>query len=151
MSPAEASGLRLVARGLGAALVLLAAIPAYLTLSPPWRALAVRLLCAAIVVAAGLRVVRAVRRAVEASPAFALDAPPPVPSPSELDERFLRLRDELVFSIRSRRYFDTVLWPRLQRLAGTDLAAPPELRGRRRNGPPRDTLGRLLAEIEHRA
>ena len=151
MSAAEASGLRLVARGLGAALVLLAAIPAYLTLSPSWRAVAVRLLCAAIVVTAGVRVARAVRRAIATSPAFALDAPTPAPAPSELDERFLRLRDEVVFSVRSRRYFDTVLWPRLQRLAGTDLAAPPEHRGRRRKGPPRDTLARLLAEIEERA
>ncbi len=151
MSPAEASGLRLVARGLGAALVLLAAIPAYLTLSPSWRAVAVRLLCATIVVAAGLRVVRTARRAIEASSAFALDAAMSVPAPSELDERFLRLRDEVVFSIRSRRYFETVLWPRLSRLAGTELAAPPEHRGRRRHGPPRDTLARLLAEIEQRA
>ena len=151
MSSAEASGLRLVARGLGGALVLLAAIPAYLTLSPSWRSVAVRLLCAAIVVAAGLRVVRAARRAIDTSPAFALDAPTPAPAPSELDERFLRLRDEVVFSIRSRPYFDTVLWPRLSRLAGTELVAPPEHRGRPRNGPPRDTLARLLAEIERRA
>jgi hypothetical protein len=151
MSAAETSGLRLVARGLGATLVLLAAIPAYLTLSPSWRAVAVHLLCAAIVVTAGVRVARAVRRAIEASPPFALDAPTPAPAPSELDERFLRLRDEVVFSVRSRRYFDTVLWPRLQRLAGMDLAAPPEHRGRRRHGPPRDTLARLLAEIEQRA
>jgi len=151
MSSAEASGPRLVARGLGAALVLLVAIPAYLTLAPWWRAVAVRLLCVTIVVAVGLRVVRAARRAIEASSGFALDAVTPAPAPSELDERFLRLRDEVVFSIRSRRYFDTVLWPRLQRLAGTDLAAPPAPRGHRRHGPPRDTLARLLAEIEERA
>jgi hypothetical protein len=151
MSHAEASGLRIVARGLGAALVLLAAIPAYLTLPPSWRAVAVRLVCAAIVVAAGVRVVRAVRGALEEAPPFALDAPSPVAAPSELDERFLRLRDELIFSIRSRRYFETVLWPRLQRLAGTDLGPPPARRGRRRDGPPGDALGRVLTGIEQRA
>jgi hypothetical protein len=148
--PAEASGLRLVARGLGAALVALAAIPAYLTLAPSWRAVGVRLASAAIVVAASVRVIRGVRRAAEASPPFALDAAPPAAPPPELDERFLRLRHELVFSIRSRRYFDTVLWPRLLKLAGTTLAPPPERRGRRRNGPSRDTLERLIAEVEQR-
>ena len=151
MSRAEVSGLRLAARGLILLLVLLAAIPAYLMLAPPWRTVGIRLACAAIVVAASLRVMRGVRRAIEESPPFALDAVTPVPAPPEMDERFLRLRDELVFSIRSRRYFDTVLWPRLLKHARTDLAPPPERSGRRRAGPSRDALERLMAEVEQRA
>jgi hypothetical protein len=151
MSPAEATALRLAVRVLVGALVVLAAIPAYLMLGLTWRALVIRLGCAAVVVAVGVRVVRGIRRAIDASPAFALDTVPDEPPPPELDERFVRLRDELRFSVRSRRYFDTVLWPRLCELAGPGLASPPVRRGRRRNGPPRATLERLIAEAERRA
>jgi hypothetical protein len=150
MSQAEVSGLRLAARGLLLALVALAAIPAYLTLAPGWRGVGIRLACAALVVAVSVRVMRHVRRALGESPPFALDAATPAPPPPDLDDRFLRLRDELVFSMRSRRYFETVLWPRLVKLAGTGLPSPPERRGRRRKGPPRDALERLIAEVEQR-
>ena len=40
---------------------------------------------------------------------------PPAP---ELDARFLALRDDVRYSIRSRRYFDVILWPRLVELGG---------------------------------
>src|SRR5687767_8605875 len=96
--PPEVSAARLVARGLGGVLVALAAIPAYLSLDPSWRPLGVRLACAAIVVAVSVRVIRGVHRAIEEAPAFTFDAAPAVPPPPELDDRFLRLRDELVFS-----------------------------------------------------
>jgi hypothetical protein len=158
MSPAEAAALRLAARALVAALVVLAAIPAYLTLGPTWRAVAIRLACTVAVVAISVRVVRGVRRAIEAAPPFELDAAAAAPAPPELDERFVRLRDELRFSVRSRRYFDTVLWPRLAGLAGPGLAAPPDRRRARRDGPAgrgrgpsRDTLERLVTEAERRA
>jgi hypothetical protein len=149
--PPEASALRLVVRSLGAALVALAAIPAYLSLGPSWRVVGVRLACAAIVMAVSVRVIRGVQRTIEASAPFALDAAPIVSPPPELDDRFLRLRDELVFSVRSRRYFDTVLWPRLEKLAGTSLTPPPQRRRRHRNGPSRDTLERLIVEVEQHA
>jgi len=149
MSPAEAAALRLAARALVAALVVLVAIPAYLTLGPTWRAVAIRLACTVAVVAISVRVVRGVRRAIEEGPRFELDAVAAAPAPPELDERFVRLRDELRFSVRSRRYFDTVLWPRLAELAGPGLVPPaPRRRGA---GPSRDTLERLVAEAERRA
>ena len=75
----------------------------------------------------------------------------PVPPPPELDSRFLRLRDEVVYSTRSRRYFDAILWPQLGRLAGADLPRPPERRGLRRRGPALATLEDLIARIERRA
>ncbi len=158
MSPAEAAALRLAARALVAALVILAAIPAYLTLGPTWRAAGIRLACAAVVAAIGVRVVRGIRRAIDEGPPFELDAAPAAPAPPDLDERFVRLRDELRFSVRSQRYFDTVLWPRLVELAGPALAPPPARRRGRRDGPSgrgrgpsRDTLERLVAEAERRA
>lgn len=145
----ERSRYRFVARGLLAVVLVLAAIPAYLTLEASWRSLAVRLACAVIVVAGCVRVIRGVRRSSEGS-SSALDAPPPGSSAQELDERFLRLRDELVFSTRSRRYFDMILWPRMLRLAGANLPPPAERRGRRQGGPSLSTLEHLIAEIETR-
>jgi hypothetical protein len=149
MSSAEVVALRLAARGLVAALVVLAAMPAYLALGPTWRALTIRLVCTAVVVAIGLRVVRGVRRAIHEAPPFDLDAVAAAPTSPELDERFVRLRDELRFSVRSRRYFDTVLWPRLVALAGPGLVSPGATR--RGRGPSRDALERLVADAEKRA
>jgi hypothetical protein len=145
----ERSRYRFAAPGLLAVLLVLAAIPAYLTLEPSWRSLAVRLACAVIVAVGCVRVIRGVRRSIEGS-SSALDAPPRVSSAWELDERFLRLRDELVFSTRSRRYFDTILWPRMLRLAGANLSPPAERPGTRRRGPSLSTLEHLVAEIEKR-
>ena len=68
-----------------------------------------------------------------------------------LDERFLRLRDELRFSTRSRQYFETILWPQLGRLGGADLPRPPERRGVGRDGPALSELERVVAAIEARA
>lgn len=147
---AERSGLGLVARGLLAALLLLAAIPAYLAFAPSWRAAAVRVGCAVIVISGCARVIRGVRRSIEGHAPSALDAPPAMSPAPELDERFLRLRDDLVFSTRSRRYFDVILWPRLGELAGGTLPRPAERRGIRRRGPSLKTLESLIAEVEKR-
>ena len=150
-SPADRSARRLVARGLLAMLLVLVAIPVYLVLAPSWRPIAVRLACAVIVAAGCVRAMRRVRRAIGEYAPSALDAPPP-PSPApELDPRFLRVRDDVIFSTRSRRYFDRVLWPRLLDLAGGSLAPPAERRRFRRRGPSPGALARLLAEVERRA
>jgi len=146
----ERSRYRFAASGLLAVVLVLAAIPAYLTLEPSWRSLVVRLACAVIVAAGCVRVIRSVRRSIEGYASSALDAPPPVSLAEALDDRFLRLRDELVFSARSRRYFDAILWPRLLRLAGANLPPPAERRGRRRGGPSLSTLEHLIAEVEKR-
>lgn len=150
-TPGEPALLRLAARGLVVALVAMAAIPAYLTLGPAWRPLGVRLACACLVAAGCVRAVRHVRRAVADDPPFAFDAPHPHALAPEPDDRFVRLREELTFSVRSRRYFDTILWPRLQRLAGPGLTAPAERRRLRHDGPTLRELDRLLAEVEKRA
>lgn len=148
---AERLALRVAAGGLVTAVLVLAAIPTYLTLAPAWRPLGLRLACAAVVVAVCVRIVANVRRAAEAGPASALDAPERAAPPPELDDRFVRLRDEIVFSTRSRRYFDTVLWPRLLALGGDDLPAPSPRRTLRRDGPSASTLADLIAEVERRA
>jgi hypothetical protein len=152
MSPrAEASPRRLAARGLLAALLLLAAVPGYLAVEPSWRLVAVRVVCGVMVAFGCARVIRVARERIVHDPPSPLDAPPlPAPDPT-LDAHFLRLRDELTGSARRRRYFDAILWPRLQALAGADL---PPLAERRRfsgRGPSLATIAKLIAEIEKRA
>ena len=141
---------RIAAHGFLAVLLVLGAIPAYLGLSPSWRPAAVRAACALLVVAGCVRVVRAVRGSVGHPPSSPLDAPPAPWPPPELDDRFLRLRDDLVYGGRSRRYFDAILWPRLLELAGASLPRPAVRRRLRRLGPSLRTLEHLVAEAEKR-
>jgi hypothetical protein len=143
----ERSRYRLPAYALLAVLVLLAAIPGYLTVAPSWRPFAVRLACTVIVVVGCIRVVGTVRRTLDSAPPSALDAPPPAPRPHTLDERFLRTRDDLLFSHRRQRHFDVFLWPRLRTLGGADLMPP---MARRRRGPSWSALERLITDIERR-
>jgi len=146
--PPERSLAALAARGFLAVLVLLVAIPAYLALSPVWRPIGLRAACALLVVTGCLRVVRAVRGAVGRPAPSPLDAPP-APAPEvDVDERFLRLRDDLIYSRRSRRYFDVVLWPRIRELAGAPLSPPPARRRLPRIGPSLYTLERLIGDAE---
>lgn len=151
MPAAERLAVRFVARGFVTSVVILAAIPAYLTLAPSWRPLAARLACAALVVAGCPRIIRSVRSSLEEHPPSALDAPAAKAQAPELDERFLRLRDEIVFSTRSRHYFDSIFWPQLTKLAGVDLPRPPGRRGFRRDGPSLSALAGLITAVEKRA
>jgi hypothetical protein len=128
--------------------VVLAAIPGYLTLGPSWQPVAVRVACAVIAITGCIRVVRGARRTIGESVLSALDAPPPASPRPTLDERFLRLRADLVFSRRDQRYFDAILRPRLLELGGADL--PPTMDLTARRGPSLRTLERLIAEIERR-
>src|SRR5437879_12674556 len=100
---AERSPRRRAGRAILAALVVLAATPAYLALPPPWQPVAVRLSCAAIVIAGCVRVLRLARSAMEAEPLSPLGAPPPPAALPELDPRFLGLRDGVTHGTRSRR------------------------------------------------
>lgn len=146
-SPPERSRYRFAAYGFLALLVLLAIIPAYLRLDASWRPFAVRMACALVVIVGCIRVIGSVRRSLEGGAPSALDVPPPAPPRPAVDERFIRMRDDLVFSTQSRRYFDAFLWPRLRRLGGEDLPPPAE---RRRRGPSLSALERVIADIEHR-
>jgi len=150
--PARAEGSRrsLAGRAIAAALLVLAALPVYLTLEQSWRPIALRLACAVVVAAGCVRARRWVRETVEPHAISAVDAPPREPPAPELDARFMRLRDDLIASTRSRRYFDVILWPRLSKLAGADLPRPAKRRGIPRLGPSLHALEGLIAEIEGR-
>jgi hypothetical protein len=149
-SRGDRSAHRLAALGFLGVLVVLAGLPAYLWIDPGWRPVAVRLACGVIVIAGCLRAWRAVRRAIGEQAASPLDARPVPPPPPVLDERFLRARDDLVFSRRSRRYFDAILWPRLLALAGGDLVRPRPRRWIGRRGPSSGALARLVGDVERR-
>jgi hypothetical protein len=149
--PADRSARRLVARGLLALLLVLVAFPVYLVLTPSWRPMAVRLACALIVAAGCVRARRRVRQAIGAHLPSALDTPPPTSPAPQIDSQFLRVRDDVALSIRSRPYFDRVLWPRLLALAGGSLAPPAGRRWIRRRGPSPGALAKLIAEAESRA
>src|SRR5438128_12617797 len=72
---AERSPRRRAGRAILAAVVVLAATPAYLALSPPWQPVAVHLACAAIVIAGCVRLLRMALRARRST-----RTPPPLPS-----------------------------------------------------------------------
>src|SRR5688500_15572858 len=93
---------RLVALAIVAALVALAAMPTYLALSPSWRPTAVRVACAAAVIAGCVRALRWARGAAAPSVISAVDAPVPPPAVPELDARFLSLREDVIYGTRSR-------------------------------------------------
>jgi hypothetical protein len=140
----------LLARAILVVLLVLASIVAYLATAPRWRPAGVRLACTALVIMGSIRARRALRRAMEAYPLSELDAPPAPPPARELDNAFRRLRDDLLFSTRSRQYFEAILWPRLLDLSGGDLRQPAEERRARRRGPSLGELRALIAEAERR-
>ncbi|MGH7334663.1 MAG: hypothetical protein ACREKS_18340 [Candidatus Rokuibacteriota bacterium] len=142
--------LRLAAYGIPLGLLALAAIPIYLALDAEWRSLLVRLVCATAVALGSMRLVRNVRRAAAERPNSPADVPPVAPATTILDDAFLRRRDELTYSVRSRRYFDAVLWPRLLALAGRQLSPPPRRPWCSRLGPSRAMIDTLITEIERR-
>jgi hypothetical protein len=133
-----------------AGVALLGVLPGYLALSPSWRPTAIRLACAAVVVTVCLRVVGVLRRAAAAGQPSIVDESRAASASVVLDERFVRIRDDLTFGTRSQHYFQTHVWPRLVGLGLAGVAAPAG-RGRRgRRGPSWSTLDRLLGELERR-
>jgi hypothetical protein len=136
------------------ALVALAATPLYLGAAAEDRPLVLRL-AAAVVGAIALLPLRAMLREELDSASFSEfeRALRPESLPATIDPGFLRLREEVKNGMRSRDYFQHILWPRLLTLArhrGVALPAePPEGRPFRR-GPSRRTLGDLLTRLEGR-
>ena len=145
-------GRRLAGRAVIVALLALVVLPIYLTMSPAWRPTAVRLACVSVLVIGCAKARRWARDAVLADALSPFEAPPEPPAAVQLDPAFLRLRDDLVASTRSRRYFDVVLWPRLITLAGVGpaLPYPPRRRVLGRRGPALRVLDDLVARVEGR-
>jgi len=127
-------------------LVLLVTVPVYVFVEPPWRALVVRLAAAFVLGVALLQLRGALAERLAPNGVSALDEARDRPGPEPgLPLRFLDLMHDVRAALRSRRYFDRVLWPRLAALAPGPLVRPPVRPGR---GPSLASLGDVIADIE---
>jgi hypothetical protein len=128
--------------------VFLAALPVYVWVEPSWRPLVARLAAALVLGVALLQLRHVIAEHVEAGGRSALDAARfaagPVPA---VPYHVVELTSDVRTALRSRRYFETVLWPRLEALAGRPLVRPARRRGR---GPSPAGLRAVIAAIEER-
>jgi len=110
---------------------------AYLSVSDVNKELVIRIAIAVLVGVAILHVHARLRLWVEDQPRnFELMLRPEMRS-GKIDPLFLQLRNEVKYSVKSRRYFDRVLWPRLVKLGGAGGNTKPLER------PPERWIGRL--------
>ena len=126
--------------------VLLAAVPVYVFVEAPWRALVARLAVAFVLGVAllQLRGAIAARLARAGGSPLELELGRPA-SPPAVPLRFEELIDDVRATRRSRSHFDRIMWPRLTALASRPLSRPPARIGR---GPSLGDLRRLIAQIE---
>ena len=134
-----------------AALVTAVSLIEFLVASP-YRAAATRLVGAAVLAIAVLRVRTVIGALIERPSRWGGAAPAVLPHVS--DTRFERYHEEIKFSARSQSYFDHMLWPKLVELShaegastGTLEKPPGRSFGR---GPSLAALGRLIASLEPR-
>ncbi len=129
-------------------LVLLVTVPVYVFVEPAGRVLVVRLAVALVLGAALLQLRAALTERLAAHGASALDEARDAPGPETgLPLRFLDLMHDVRATLRSRRHFDRVLWPRLSGLARHPLVRPPVRPGR---GPSLASLSAVIDDIERR-
>lgn len=118
-----------------------------------YRGAAIRLVAAVVLLLAIGRIRAFVRSAVEWPSAWEDRAGEPAWAPPAHGQ-FEHFHDEIRFSARSQRYFDHVLWPRLNELASEATDSPTRLarpEGRRfGRGPSLTALGALLDALEKR-
>jgi len=126
--------------------VFLAAVPVYVFVEPPWRALVVRLAAALVLGVAFLKVRAVLAERLAHGEASALDAARGRPRAEPgVPLRFLDQMSDVRAALRRRRHFEKILWPRLTALARRPLVRPPLRLGR---GPGLAELRDLIAAIE---
>ena len=129
-----------------AAAVLLATVPVYVYVEPSWRAPVARSACAFVLGVALLQLRRALADLLAEGGDSALDAARGHrgPEPS-VPHHFLDLASDVRAALRSRRYFERALWPRLQALTSWPLVRPHVRHGR---GPSLASLRDVITAIE---
>ncbi|HUP37240.1 MAG TPA: hypothetical protein VNC82_17545 [Candidatus Limnocylindria bacterium] len=126
--------------------VLLAALPVYVYVEPPWRILVARLAVAFVLGVVLLQLRRAVAARLARGGASPLEQALTRPgSPPAVPLRFEELIDDVRATRRSRGHFERIMWPRLTALAGRPLAPP---RARLGRGPSLAELRRVIADVE---
>jgi hypothetical protein len=129
-----------------AGLVLLGAVPVYLYLERPWRALVAHAAAGLVLGTGLLEVRRALAVRLAGHGASALDAARRrVVAAPEVPPRLLSLMASVRAARRSRRHFEDILWPQLSALARRPLVRPP---GRRGRGPGLAALRLVVATLE---
>lgn len=137
-------------------LVSLATVPIYLSVAASSRPTVIRLAAALVVALVLIRLRQAARARIadEASSPFER-ALQPIPVRRTFDPLYLRLQDEVRFSVAGQGYFESVLWLRLLALAagqrpGTPLVKPSG-RWPLRRGPSLRALGDVITTLERGA
>ena len=122
----------------------------------PYRQAAIRLVAAAVLLVAVIRIRAFVRASIERPSAWDAERAGEsrwVP-PSSMNVQFEHFHDEIRFSTKRQRYFEHVLWPRLCALAreGPRPAAARDMPPGRRfgRGPSHEVLRELIASLERR-
>ncbi len=147
--------------GMTISIGLLAAMltPLYLYVESVNRPIVVRLGAALVVGIALLRLRRLVKARLECQGPSGFDrALRQEPAARHSATLFLKLRNQVRFSVASQKYFADVLWPRLlalyaRRPGGRPAAEPPMPTGRRllRRGPSLTTLQKVITDLEERS
>lgn len=129
-----------------AAVGLFATVPVYVWVEPSWRPLVARLASAFVLGVALVQFRRVFADRIADSGHSALDAARARrgPEPS-VPQHFLDLSSDVRAALRSRRYFEGTLWPRLQSLTSRPLVRPSVRRGR---GPSLANLRAVITDIE---
>jgi hypothetical protein len=126
--------------------VVLASVPLYVWVEPSWRGLVARAASALVLGVALLQLRRLLTDRLEADGPWPLDEARRRPrSERAVPHHFRDLASDVRAALRSRRYFEQGLWPRLTALAARPLARPRLRPGR---GPSLAGLRRVVADIE---
>jgi len=126
--------------------VLLATVPVYVYVEASWRPIVARLAAAFVLGVTLLQLRRVLTRQLDAQPASGLDTARRTPAlPPETPAHFLGLTSDVRAALRSHRYFEHVMWPRLTALAARPLTPPRRRPGR---GPGAAALARVLDDVE---
>jgi hypothetical protein len=128
------------------------AYPIYVSVADE-RQLVVRLAAALILGLVLLQIHNRVRGDLDGQPASRFDlAREPIPRAVKIDPHFKELHSELQHSLKSRSYFDHVLWPRLLAVAERQgsILKPPALRWPAARGPSLSAIANLISSIERR-
>jgi hypothetical protein len=126
--------------------VVLASLPLYVWVEPSWRGLVARAASALVLGVALLRLRRLLTDRLESDGPWPLDEARRRPrSERAVPHHFRDLASDVRAALRSRRYFERGLWPRLTALATRPLARPSLRPG---SGPSLAGLRRVVADIE---
>ena len=128
-----------------AAVVLLATVPVYVYVEPSWRAPVARSACAFVLGVALLQLRRALADLLAEGGDSALDAARGRRPEPSVPHHFVDLASDVRAALRSRRYFDRALWPRLEALTSRPLVRPSVRPGR---GPSLASLRDVITAIE---